>query len=606
MPKSTGRQPFQLPADLSNLTEDQLAKLAVDAGDEFDGLMGGDDASASEDRMSELLDAMEAITARQGEIATQKAEAAERLQTLATRRAALNGQPDGEGEGDADSGEGDAETVTEPAAAPAGGELVGAGVGAPAAAPAIPVGGAVTASRDTGGLGGPRHNLNVRLGQAPKPPTPIAPETLAITASVGLPGALEPGARVRDWRQLSELIAKRAKQMPNQKGAFAHRRPNDPYGGVQIASIENKYDFTVDETTRRDAVDEYVDNLRAMQSATRFSAEVAAGGWCAPPEIRYSFFNIAAECGAIDLPTFGVNRGGLEWPVSPSLADTFSPALPWFEGIGGSTVPWLWNNTMDTAAVTGSPTKPCIRVPCSTMTEQLLECYGICLTAGNLTDNAWPEATRNFLRLLMAAFYHAKNGRYIQTMVAQSTAMATGGCFDNNGAAATFLNGSELAARDIRTKFGMCDTDVIEGIYPAYALDIARADLARRTGVSDFMAVPDSQIANWFSARGIAAQFVQDWQVRAAGQPGVAAGITAWPGTLQAMLYPAGTFGLGNGMSLDLGVVRDSTLNETNDFTAAWLEECHLIAKFGHESRLYTFTTCASGQTGAASLTDCC
>ena len=50
-------------------------------------------------------------------------------------------------------------------------------------------------------------------------------------------------------------------------------------------------------------------------------------------------------------------------------------------------------------------------------------------------------------------------------------------------------------------------------------------------------------------------------------------------------MYPAGTFLHGNGMSLDLGVVRDSVLNETNDHTAAWSEEAHLIARVGHESR---------------------
>jgi hypothetical protein len=59
-------------------------------------------------------------------------------------------------------------------------------------------------------------------------------------------------------------------------------------------------------------------------------------------------------------------------------------------------------------------------------------------------------------------------------------------------------------------------------------------------------------------------------------------------------------------MTLDLGVVRDSTLNATNDFTAAWMEECHLIAQFGHEVRQYTTTICPSGVTGAANGTSCC
>jgi hypothetical protein len=71
------------------------------------------------------------------------------------------------------------------------------------------------------------------------------------------------------------------------------------------------------------------------------------------------------------------------------------------------------------------------------------------------------------------------------------------------------------------------------------------------------------------------------------------------------MIYAAGTFGLGNGMTLDLGVVRDSTLNAENDHTAAWSEECHLIAMFGHSSRLYTVGVCAAGRTGVANIADC-
>ena len=68
-------------------------------------------------------------------------------------------------------------------------------------------------------------------------------------------------------------------------------------------------------------------------------------------------------------------------------------------------------------------------------------------------------------------------------------------------------------------------------------------------------------------------------------------------------LYAAGTVARGNGMTLDLGVVRDSTLNARNDFTAAWMEECHLIARFGHEVREYTTNACPDGTTGAADLT---
>src|SRR3546814_10859410 len=35
--------------------------------------------------------------------------------------------------------------------------------------------------------------------------------------------------------------------------------------------------------------------------------------------------------------------------------------------------PWLWTEADDIAAATGSPTKPCVRVPCPTFSEERLE-----------------------------------------------------------------------------------------------------------------------------------------------------------------------------------------------------------------------------------------
>ena len=59
-------------------------------------------------------------------------------------------------------------------------------------------------------------------------------------------------------------------------------------------------------------------------------------------------------------------------------------------------------------------------------------------------------------------------------------------------------------------------------------------------------------------------------------------------------------------MALNLGVVRDSTLNAENDHTALWMEECHLIAQFGPAPRLYNLEICPDGTVGAADLTSCC
>ncbi len=437
------------------------------------------------------------------------------------------------------------------------------------------------------------------------------------------------GDKVKSLRSLSDLVEDRARNMSDASGfrqtlpndnAFRHaagrgenlingRKSSDPYGGQMIASIRNDFDVVFNDKTPRDVIAEYVDKIRAQSTGAQFESLVAAGGWCAPSQIRYDFFNIAEQEGMIDLPTFGVERGGIQFPISPSLADTFSPALPWYTAFSNATVPWLWTEGDDILAVTGSPTKPCIRVPCSTMDNRRLECYGICLTAGNLADNAWPESTANFLRLLMAAHYHAANARYISTIAGLATAVA--GCTSTgvgSGVMAPMLDVAELGAIDYRSKFGMGRNSPMEAVYPEWSLGAARADLAKRTGISpnDSFRITDADIAAWFDVRNIRAQFVQDYQVRAAGQPGAATAITSYPTTVKHLLYAPGTVARGNGMSLDLGVVRDSTLNRTNDFTAAWMEECHLIARFGHEVREYTTSICPSGTTGAANQTSCC
>jgi hypothetical protein len=602
MPKTNGAgsdnsgTPFSLPASLDDLTVDQLDELSAQARAEFDTIYSaeGGASPAEYERASKLVDGIEAIEARKAGIQQEAADNAAKFDELAGRLAPKAEEP-------ADAEPADAEPETAPTTPqPALTTASGRGVG-----------GAQTASRELGGLDGPRHRLNPTLSGARSAAPPAAPpkRELAMTASVGLPGQLQPGGEIKTMRQLGEIAEKMAKSMPNQAGRYTERRPGDPYGGVQIASIANDFlgDTILGEDSSQDAIDAYIERVNGSRLASKFESIVAGGGWCAPPENRYDFFNVACEGGAIDLPTFGVTRGGINFPTSPSLADTFSPALPWYTAFSNATVPWLWTNTDDVATVTGTPNKPCIRVPCATMNPVLLECYGICLTAGNLADNAWPESTRNFLRLLMAAHFHASNARYLAQISAAAVSITGGSCAAGSGAIAPILGTAEMAAWDYRTKFGMCDDDVLEWILPSWAKGLIRSDLAKRTREQqDFLNVTDAQIAAWFDTRNLRVQFVDDFQVRAAGQPGASTPITSYPSTVNGLLYAAGTVVRGNGMTLDLGVVRDSTLNAENDFTAAWMEECHLIAKIGHEIRNYTINVCPDGTVGAADLTACC
>lgn len=433
---------------------------------------------------------------------------------------------------------------------------------------------------------------------APQPKTPT--QKLSITASVDIPG-VAPGNNITSLNSLAEAFSRKARAVPV-------TRSGSTDNGHVVATIRNQFEHTVDDRTSPAQVEELFSHLVRPELKNSL---VAGGGWCAPSEIRYDFFNIACEDGLIDLPTFGVTRGGIRFPVSPSLADAIgdNAFAPFAVPFTNASVPWLWTEADDIATVTGSPNKPCMRVPCPDFGEERLECYGICLTAGNLTDDAYPEATQNTLRLLMSAHAHAMNARLIALMVAQSSAPIATGEFAGGGTPATakpafqqILSGLALGATDYRARYGMCIDDVIEIVAPYWLRDVIRADLAWRTGV-DLLSVSDEMINGFFVDRNLRVQWVNDWQVRGAGQFGNATPMTAWPTTVDVMMYAAGTFLHGNGMSLDLGVIRDSVLNAENDFTAAWSEECHLIARVGHESRQYRITFSVMGATTVAQLT---
>lgn len=572
-----------IPQDLTLVSDAELETYGNQAVAEFDRVQGLDEVTADTIqygmRLADDIDRIRAEVAARNARAAQTAEAnkAKLLKDQANLKARVHGS-DGVGTATVPSGDGQH--------APVDVEGIAAAAAQGATAALVNVLGDRIAGRALTQVM-ERPSLNDARRFAPVGSEP-PPAKLAVTASVDIPGVAR-GEGVDSLDRMVDIFQRKAKSMPVTSG-----NPNNQL----VASIRNEFEHVIDDRSSPGQVEELI---RHITSPEKKDALVAAGGWCAPSEIRYDFFNIACEDGLIDLPTFGVSRGGIQFPVSPSLADVFSGTA-----FGGFSVPfsvtsnpWLWTEASDIAAVTGSPTKPCIRVPCPDFDEERLECYGICLTAGNLTDDAYPEATRNFLRLLMAAHAHAVNGRLISLMVARSEAAIDTGSFAVTGQPVyqQVYGGLSLATVDYRARYGMCQDDVLEVVAPFWVKDVIRADLAWRNG-TEARQIPDSEIQSHFAALNVRVQWVNDWQVRGVGQFGNATEMDDWPTSATFMVYAAGTFIQGNGLQLDLGVVRDSVLNETNDHTAAWSEECHLIARVGHESRQYTINFCVNGKTG--------
>jgi hypothetical protein len=567
---------FSAPDNLTLTSDDDLTALEAQGAAEFSRVEAIDDVDP--DTLSyamRLADDLDRIRAelRVREVRAQANSELQRTRVgeqLAALKERVHGEPAG--------------------AAPAVAPVVDVEAIAAAAAKGVTAGMVALMGERRGSIDAARRATASLAETARHAPTPQVPtQRLAVTASVDIPGVAR-GEGINNLTALATVTSRKARSMPVTSG-----QPSEQL----VASIRNEFTHSVDDRSKRGEMKELI---QFLTSPDKQAALVAGGGWCAPSETRYDFFNIACESGMIDLPTFGVTRGGIEFPVSPSLADALGGGTA-FAGfaatLSNTSTPFLWTEADDIAAATGSPTKPCIRVPCPDFDEERLEAYGYCLTAGNLTDDAYPEATANTLQLLMAAHAHVINARLIALMLARSTAATaiTGGAV-TDAAAPRIYNAVGLAATDYRARYGMCIEDVLEVILPYWVRDVIQADLAWKAGV-ELGDIPLAEVNRYFTARNIAVQWVNDWQVRGASQFGNATAMTAWPTTADFLIYAAGTFVHGNGMTLDLGVIRDSVLNETNDHTAAWSEEAHLIAKVGHESRRYTVGFNVNGATSA-------
>lgn len=518
---------FHLPESLEGLTAEGLAGLHDDAVAEFTALNASDDLSNETlERMGVLADAIDAMRARQAEVA----EAAARRADLSTRVAAHIIDPPADPE---------PEPEPEPAAAEV--EEVQTEEAEIVAAAARP---------------------------APVPSTQV-PETvrpmLVITAAADIP-QITSGSQL-DLNDVARAMHLKARTL------------SDHSGYIPIASAEKVFEsgYDLGDLSRADQFEAIMDNASG-------NALVASGGWCAPSEILYDFFDIECARGSvIALPTFRANRGGVTWPVSSPL-----PAV--------NTTDWVHTEADDIAGYE----KPCITIPCPEFDECRLTAYGICVTAGNLMDRAYPENVRRYLNQVFIAHERNQNLRKIAILTAGSTSVHFNDTF---GAASALINAILLQAAAYRDKYRMCAGAMLEAVFPLWVRDVIRADIARQDDtLSGEGTMPsDAQITAWFNIAGISPQFINDWQ--ALDQSGPTP--IDWPLQVQFLLYAAGTWVEFNGGILDLGVIRDSVLNSTNDYTAAWMEEFFCIGLKGYESRLVTVPICPSGEIGQRTTLDC-
>lgn len=378
------------------------------------------------------------------------------------------------------------------------------------------------------------------------------------------------------------------------------------------------YDREEDDAVLAKVVDEYRlapgGLLEAVERSRQELAEsqplrdglVAAVGWCAPSETLYDTCFQGVIDGLLDVPEVQARRGGIRHNQGIDFTGVFGGGTGFFN--------------LTEAQVIAGVTKTCIEIPCPEFVDDRLGVTGLCITGNILQNRGYPEFVALWMRAAMVASAHQINSLQIAAIVAGSTVvdLSASPTFASDGSVASQVMAAvELAIVDMKYRLRMSRAATLEVILPWWLLAQFRADFSRRNG-GDYLAnmnLTDSQIVSWFSTRGARAQWVLDWQDAFAptdlvdppieGGPGAATAISAFPGGVKFLVYPAGTWVRAVSDVITLSAIYDSTKLVTNQLTQLFTETGWKMMRMCPLSRLYIVPICPSGNTGAQREVTC-
>jgi hypothetical protein len=398
-------------------------------------------------------------------------------------------------------------------------------------------------------------------------PLDAKPRGQKMIALADMPGAFAAGEAI-NMRQAAELVAER------------WNRSHVVDGPKQDVPLMR---FSIDTPPERMLGEDANENGRKIYDAIGEEALVASGGICAPPEPYYDLQVLAgAQTPVVDsIPRFGAARGGILWMTPATLASITT-------GVGVIT------EANDTLGGTNA-TKTCQVIPCPAQNTAVIDAIYHCLSTGNMGARTYPEFVQHFTQLTMAAFARVRETKALDALKAGSTQVtqATVG-----GAAPTILGGILQAAEGMRSRHRMVDTAVLRAWFPTWALGLLAEDFIRRP--YDRMEALDQGYKAYVTAKLRACQIAPTFYVDTETAGGMifgtqtAAALLPFPSTVKWFLAPEGTFIRLDGGTLDLGMVRDSVLNATNDFQM-FGEVFETYAKVGIESLEITTTTAGTG-----------
>ncbi len=407
--------------------------------------------------------------------------------------------------------------------------------------------------------------------EAPADRRPVAQASVApvaITAGADIPGYTA-GSSVDSMKEVASLMEKRIHSL---------RRVNGGDGEQHIvASLTTQ--FPEERTLTQDAEA----NWAKIQAVTSPEAIVASGGHVAPFETRYDIFGLGSTARPVrdSLARFQADRGGIRF-VTPPVLSSYGNAVG------------VWTAANDSAETPDPATKTSLTVTAASENTVATDAVTLQLQFGNLATRAYPEliARHNELGLIQ----HAREAeQYLLGKISDaSTAVTTTSLI---GFGRDMLVQIGRAAAAYRSRHRMEADAPLRAIVPAWVKDAMAADLAlAMPGDNTLNAY--AEIDGYVASRNVNLTASLDQNVYGSQSTGA---LNEFADSFTWYIFAEGTFLFLDGGTLDLGIIRDSSLVGTNDYKM-FVETFEGIAKVGVESLAITSTISINGV--AAALRD--
>lgn len=397
---------------------------------------------------------------------------------------------------------------------------------------------------------------------------------VAITAGADIPGYTA-GSTITDMSEVAVAMEKRLHSL---------RRVNGGDGEQHIvASITTQYPENRVLTTDAES------NMAKIQAATTPEALVASGGWSTPYEVKYDIYAIGSttERPVRDaLPRFQADRGGIRFIVPPSFAGgTYDNAVG------------VW--TVATDITPSTDKKASLTVSAATETTKATDAVTLQLQFGNLMTRAYPELISRHNELALVQHAREAEDNLIAGINAGSTAVTTSNLI---GVGRDFLVQIRRASVAYRSRHRLAPNARLKAIVPFWIYEAMAADLTLAMPGDGTLSVSKAEIDGYLANVNVdLVATLDDSSNNGVFGTQSAAAMLEFPDTFKWYLFAEGTFLFLDGGTLDIGIIRDSTLVGTNDYKM-FIETFEGVAKVGIESLAITSTISVNGV--AAALRD--